>query len=110
MDWDKVLNAFLSGSPWAVMLILGYVVYKLRDEYIKVIDEKEAIVEAKDKRIRELNDECKKILCDAALTASQIQEKRIEDATKNLKEMNHATADLNMTLNGLILAMRKRDD
>lgn len=111
MDWTKVIDALLSGSPWAIVLVLGLVIWKMKTEY-------SSIIAIKDAKIDEAHIKMQKMLQDASAhtelvistsnkTLSDIQDKRVNDMMDLQRDNLKALGELNATLSGMVEVARK---
>lgn len=117
MAWGHVLDALLNGSPWAIVIVLGLLGWKLRCEYVSVIDEKSAENREKDNKIQALNSELKNtvremsehvetVMQHAHEEALRIQNEGHAEIRKMQQEFQTTMAQLDGTLQGLCSAIQ----
>lgn len=117
MDWSTIISGVLDGSPWALVVVFGFFAWKLKGEYVKVIEEKNSEITAKDAKIQELNSELKtttkemgdhveSVLTKAHEEALRIQSEGHAETRELQREVNDTLSRLDATLQGLIVAVR----
>ncbi len=120
MDWTKLLDAFLSGSPWAFVFVTGYAFWRVKGEYDKLIAQKDRFIQDRDTRIQELNETCKQTVIDTSMRIEEVlqnahdenaklQERRTNEIVEMQKEAVTTMSKLNATLGGLVEAIRRGD-
>jgi hypothetical protein len=112
MDWGKLFEEVLSGSPWALIIILGW--WHWRRERINEAELKrrQGVIESLSAQNTKLNREYKEtvlemaghvetVMDNAKRETLEIQEKRVTETLEMRKEFTTTMTELNTTLQRL---------
>jgi mevalonate kinase len=118
VDGMELFNKILDGSPWALLIAACFLFWKLRAEYIHIIDLKTAALSDKDAEIqalhreykdtfREMSDHIEKLLSNAHKEFNELQEKRLKESMNTQQELHKVLAELDDTICRLTTSMRQ---
>lgn len=121
MDWTPIIEGIMSGSPWALLIAMGWYHWRTRGQDLKVIAQKNATIEVKDAQIKTLNTEFKdtiremgqhveNVMEKAHKEVRELQEVRVKETAKMQRQFATTMTKLDGTLKGLTTAVQSGGD
>lgn len=117
MDWGKLFEEALSGSPWALLIILGWWHWRYVRRSERELDRRQGVIESQAEQNQKLQREYKSTVLEMAghvetvmenahSTALELQEKRVTETLTMRKEFTTTMTELNKTLQRLEAAVQ----
>lgn len=111
--WEKIIDDVLAGSPWAIVCVLGAVIWvrerQRRKDILILVDEKDKIQKELNEELRELSTKTEELMEKHQTKVEVLQEKRLAECISFNNQFNSAvrqTADSLKTLTEVIKAQR----
>lgn len=109
MDWGKILDEVLSGSPWALLVIIGWWHWRSVRAHEKELERRQGVIESLGSQNTKLNREFKEVVVEMAGHVEtvmqnaheetlELQEKRVSETLAMQKEFAATMTQLNGTL------------
>lgn len=111
--WEKIIDGVLTGSPWAIVCVLGFVIWwrerQKRKDILSLVGDKDEIQKELNDELRELNTKTEELMDKHQTKVENLQEKRLAECVDFNNQFNSAvrqTAESLKTLTEVIKAQR----